>query len=134
MMPNLVGSPNCAAIKVSSGRNLFPPASTKCLEVSITSGYSPSMCERSNASTFCISANSDSSRFGSRFGTPKRGIYFMKLAKDVAEFRSKDGSKPSTTEIIIAAVIAILLLIVGISTETEALCGSVKNIMIITRI
>ena len=72
--------------------------------------------------------------FGSRFGTPKRGIYFMKLAKDVAEFRSKDGSKPSTTEIIIAAVIAILLLIVGISTETEALCGSVKNIIIITRI
>ena len=36
--PSAEGSPNCAASSTSSGRNRFPPASTRCREVSVTNG------------------------------------------------------------------------------------------------
>ncbi len=58
----------------------------------------------------------------------------MKLANVVAEVNKNEGAKPNTTEIATALPIAIRLLIVGIITETESWPGSVKNIMIITRI
>ena len=133
-MPNLFGSPNCAEIKVKSGRSLLPPACTKCLDVSTTSGYSPSIWLRNKDSTFCISASSFTSRALSILGTPSGDIYFIKLAKEVAVFNNKEGAKPSTTELTIAVEIAIRLLTVGTMIETESFCGSEKNIMMITRI
>ena len=58
----------------------------------------------------------------------------MKLAKLPAVVSSSEGAIPKTIEINTEAEIEILLLIEGITTETESLVGSVKNIMIITRI
>ena len=47
--------------------------------------------------------------------------------------RSSEGAIPKTNEMSNEADIEILLLTEGIITETESLTGSVKNIMIITR-
>jgi len=58
----------------------------------------------------------------------------MKLAKLPAVVSSSEGAIPKTIEINTEAEIEILLLIEGITTETESLVGSVKNIIIITRI
>lgn len=57
----------------------------------------------------------------------------MKLAKLPAVVSSSEGAIPKTSEINNEADIEILLLTEGIITETESLTGSVKNIMIITR-
>ena len=45
------GSPNCAASSVSSGRNRFPPASTRCRAALVTKGYSLTTDSRSSTST-----------------------------------------------------------------------------------
>ncbi len=58
----------------------------------------------------------------------------MKLAKLPAVVSSSEGAIPKTIEINTETEIEILLLIEGITTETESLVGSVKNIIIITRI
>ncbi len=58
----------------------------------------------------------------------------MKLAKLPAVVSSSEGAIPKTIEINTEAEIEILLLTEGITTETESLVGSVKNIIIITRI
>ena len=58
----------------------------------------------------------------------------MKLAKLPAVVSSSEGAIPNTIEINTEAEIEILLLTEGITTETESLVGSVKNIIIITRI
>lgn len=58
----------------------------------------------------------------------------MKLAKLPAVVSSSEGAIPKTIEINTEAEIEILLLTEGIITETESLVGSVKNIIIITRI
>ena len=58
----------------------------------------------------------------------------MKLAKLSAVVSSSEGAIPKTIEIITETDIEILLLTEGIITETESLTGSVKNIIIITRI
>ena len=58
----------------------------------------------------------------------------MKLAKLPAVVSSSEGAIPKTNEISADAEIEILLLIEGITTDTESLAGSVKNIIIITRI
>jgi hypothetical protein len=47
---------------------------------------------------------------------------------------SSEGAIPKTNEMSNEVDIEILLLTEGIITETESLTGSVKNIMIITRI
>ena len=58
----------------------------------------------------------------------------MKLAKLPAVVSSSEGAIPKTIEINTDAEIEILLLTEGITTDTESLAGSVKNIIIITRI
>ncbi len=58
----------------------------------------------------------------------------MKLAKLPAVVSSSEGAIPKTIEINTETEIEILLLTEGITTETESLVGSVKNIIIITRI
>ena len=58
----------------------------------------------------------------------------MKLAKLPAVVSSSEGAIPKTIEINTEEEIEILLLTEGITTETESLVGSVKNIIIITRI
>ena len=58
----------------------------------------------------------------------------MKLAKLTAVVSSSEGAIHKTNEISTDAEIEILLLIEGITTDTESLAGSVKNIIIITRI
>ena len=58
----------------------------------------------------------------------------MKLAKLPAVVSSSEGAIPKTIEITTEVEIEILLLAEGITTETESLAGSVKNIIIITRI
>jgi hypothetical protein len=58
----------------------------------------------------------------------------MKLAKLPAVVSSSEGAIPKTIEISTEVEIEILLLTEGIITDTESLAGSVKNIIIITRI
>jgi hypothetical protein len=58
----------------------------------------------------------------------------MKLAKLPAVVSSSEGAIPKTIEITTEVEIEILLLTEGIITDTESLAGSVKNIIIITRI
>jgi hypothetical protein len=58
----------------------------------------------------------------------------MKLAKLPAVVSSSEGAIPKTIEINTEVEIEILLLTEGIITDTESLTGSVKNIIIITRI
>jgi hypothetical protein len=58
----------------------------------------------------------------------------MKLAKLPAVVSSSEGAIPKTIEIRTEAEIEILVLTEGIITDTESLAGSVKNIIIITRI
>ena len=70
IIPLAFGLPNCDAISVKSGRSRLPPASTKCLEVSITNGYFPSMEPRRSTSTSAIEARSSCSSAGSISGIP----------------------------------------------------------------
>ena len=58
----------------------------------------------------------------------------MKLAKLPAVVSSSEGAIPKTIEISTEAEIEILVLTEGIITDTESLVGSVKNIIILTRI
>jgi hypothetical protein len=58
----------------------------------------------------------------------------MKLAKLPAVVSSSEGAIPKTIEINTEVEIEILLLTEGMITDTESLTGSVKNIIIITRI
>jgi hypothetical protein len=58
----------------------------------------------------------------------------IKVEKFSAILRSSEGVNPRSTDITVATVIEILLLTLGIITETESFIGSVKKIMIITRI
>jgi hypothetical protein len=58
----------------------------------------------------------------------------IKVEKFSAILRSSEGANPRSTDITVATVIEILLLTLGIITETESFTGSVKKIMIITRI
>ena len=55
----------------------------------------------------------------------------MKVAKLVAVVNNKEGARPKTIEATVATEIEILLLTVGIMTETESFTGSVKKLSLI---